>query len=275
MKTKCLPLLLILFGMCTQSRQQERTTESSRYISSLRSGKFIDLTYAYDSSTIYWPTEEGFMLDKAAEGYTEKGYYYTANTFCAAEHGGTHLDAPIHFAEGRQTVDAIPLENLIGPGVVIDVSEAAGNAPDYQVSVADFEQWEAEHGQIPEGTIVLLRTGYGRYWPNRIRYMGTDQRGAEGVAQLHFPGLHPEAAQWLISNRAIKAIGLDTPSIDYGQSRLFETHQTLLKENIPAFENVAHMDQLPLRDFVLVALPMKIKGGSGAPLRIIAILPED
>jgi kynurenine formamidase len=274
MKKKLFPLLLIFFSMCTQPQNQDQPEEAQPTTSSFLSGILIDLTYTFDSSTIYWPTEEGFILNQAAEGYTEKGYYYTANSFCGAEHGGTHLDAPIHFAEGRQTVDAIPLQNLIGPGVVIDVSEVAADNPDYQISVGDFEQWEATYGKIPEGTIVLLRTGYGRYWPDRVRYMGTDARGTEGVAQLHFPGLHPDAARWLIENRAIKAIGLDTPSIDYGQSQLFETHQTLFKENIPAFENVAHMDELPIQGFTIIALPMKIGGGSGAPLRIIAVVPE-
>ena len=274
MKNQLLLLVLIIFGMCAQPQNQDEPEETQATTSLLLSGTFIDLTYAFDDSTVYWPTEEGFILNQAAEGYTEQGYYYTANSFCAAEHGGTHLDAPIHFAEGRQTVDAIPFQNLIGPGVVIDVSEKAADNPDYQVSVADFEQWEAAHGQIPEGTIVLLHTGYGRYWPDRVRYMGTDARGAEAVAQLHFPGLHPDAARWLIENRAIKAIGLDTPSIDYGQSQLFETHQTLFAENIPAFENVAHLDQLPTQGFTLIALPMKIRGGSGAPLRIIALVPE-
>ena len=274
MKTKLLPFILILLGMCSQPQNQDEPKEAQATTASILSGTLIDLTYAFDDSTIYWPTEEGFILNQAAEGYTEQGYYYTANSFCAAEHGGTHLDAPVHFAEDRQTVDAIPLQNLIGSGVVIDVSEKAADNPDYQVSGADFEQWEEEHGQIPEGTIVLLRTGYGRYWPDRVRYMGTDARGAEAVAQLHFPGLHPDAARWLIENRSIKAIGLDTPSIDYGQSQLFETHQTLFKENIPAFENVAHLDQLPAQGFTIIALPMKIRGGSGAPLRIIAVVAE-
>lgn len=271
MKNHLFIFTLLIFNMCSQPRNQDTSTEVTQQPTALLSGEIIDLTYAYDSNTIYWPTEEGFILNQAAEGYTEKGYYYTANSFCAAEHGGTHLDAPIHFAEGHQTVDAIPLENLIGAGIVIDVSDSAANNPDYQVAISDFEQWETEHGQIPEGTIILLRTGFGQYWPDRIQYMGTAERGTAGVAQLHFPGLHPDAAQWLINNRSIKAIGLDTPSIDYGQSQLFETHQTLFKENIPAFENVAHLDQLPSKNFSIIALPMKIGGGSGAPLRIIAI----
>ena len=270
MKVKLLLLLFLLFGMCTSKQNAPPETSPP----SLLSGNIVDLTYSYDSTTIYWPTEDGFRLEVAAEGYTEQGYYYTANSFCGAEHGGTHLDAPVHFAEGQQSVEAIPLENLIGSGIVIDVSDSANNNPDYQIMPADLERWEAEHGQIPDGTIVLLRTGFGKYWPDRVRYMGTDKRGTEGVAQLHFPGLHPEAARWLINNRDIKAIGLDTPSIDYGQSKLFETHQALFKENIPAFENVAHLDDLPLSGFTVIALPMKIGGGSGAPLRIVAVLPE-
>ncbi|MEK6482538.1 cyclase family protein [Catalinimonas sp. 4WD22] len=192
----------------------------------------------------------------------------------SAEHGGTHLDAPVHFAEGQQSVDDIPLENLIGPGIVIDVSDAASNNVDYQVSVDDFETWEAEHGQVPDERIILLRTGFGQYWPDRLRYMGTDERGTEAVAKLHFPGLAPEAANWLIENRNIKAIGIDTPSIDSGQSTHFETHQALFKANIPAFENVANLNQLDMQGFLVIALPMKIGGGSGAPLRIIAIVEE-
>ncbi len=276
MKKKCIIFFFTLFGIIslTQAQNTSATTAHDLAMSWL-SGTLIDLTYAFDDSTVYWPTEEGFVLEKGSEGYTDKGYYYTANGFRAAEHGGTHLDAPIHFAEGRQAVDAIPLQNLIGSGVVVDVREKAAQNADYQVSVADLQQWEAEHGEIPDSTIVLLRTGYGQYWPDRLQYMGTDERGAEAVAKLHFPGLHPEAARWLIENRAVKAVGLDTPSIDYGQSTLFETHQTLFKENIPAFENVAHLDQLPAQGFIVVALPMKIRGGSGAPLRMIAIIPEE
>jgi kynurenine formamidase len=270
MRTKLLVLVLLSFSCNTKPETAAVTSP----VSTLLSGKLIDLTYAYDSTTIYWPTEEGFVFETGTEGYTDKGYYYTANSFRAAEHGGTHLDAPIHFAEGKRTVDEIPLQNLVGSAIVVDVSEDAADQPDYQISVKDFQQWEAEHGKIPNGTIVLVRTGYGRYWPNRVQYMGTDERGIKAVAKLHFPGLHPEAARWLIENRSIKAIGLDTPSIDYGQSTQFESHQRLFQENIPAFENVANLDQLPIQGFIVIALPMKIGGGSGAPLRIMAIVPE-
>jgi kynurenine formamidase len=139
--------------------------------------------------------------------------------------------------------------------------------------VADFEAWEKAYGQLPEGVIVLLRTGFGRYWPDRKAYMGTDERGADAVARLSFPGLHPDAARWLVAHRDVHAIGLDTPSIDYGRSSGFESHRILFAENIPAFENVAALEQLPATGFHVIALPMKIRGGSGGPLRIVAIVP--
>lgn len=223
--------------------------------------------------TVYWVTAKEFEMDVVAAGETDKGFYYAANNFATAEHGGTHIDAPIHFAKGKQYVNEIPLENLIGNAIKIDVSERALTNPDYLVSIDDFKQWETEHSmQIPEGSIVLLETGFSKYYPDKKKYLGTDERGPEAVKLLHFPGLSPEAAQWLVDNRNIKSIGIDTPSIDYGQSQYFKTHVILLSENIPAFENLTNLNQLPSKDFEVVALPMKIKGGSGAPLRIVAFV---
>jgi kynurenine formamidase len=236
------------------------------------SGTIVDLSYPFDSETVYWPTAESFHLKKDFEGVTEKGFYYSAYKYSAAEHGGTHLDAPVHFSQGRHTVDQIPLEQLIGSGIVIDVTKQCENNSDYQVATKDFLDWEKQHGRIATGSIVLLRTGFGKFYPDRKEYLGTEQRGPEAVAKLHFPGLHPETARWLTANRSIKAIGLDTASIDYGQSTLFESHRILFDKNIPAFENVANLDRLPFKGFSIIALPMKIKGGSGGPLRILAIL---
>jgi kynurenine formamidase len=234
--------------------------------------KIVDLTYAFDESTIYWPTADGFKLNVDYKGLTDKGYYYSANSFCSAEHGGTHLDAPIHFYENRMSADEIPLENLIGNAVVVDVSEKCLENRDYLIAVDDFTMWEKENGEIPDNTIVLLETGYGKYWPDRTKYMGTDERGAEAVAKLHFPGLHPDAAGWLAKERNIKAVGIESPSIDYGQSQYFKTHVILTENNIPIFENVANLEMLPAKNFTVIALPMKIKGGSGGPLRIIALV---
>jgi len=240
------------------------------------SGQWIDLSYDYSSDTIYWPTTEPFKLDTVSAGMTEKGYYYSAYKFCAAEHVGLHIDAPIHFSSGgKKTVDQIPLAQLIAPAVKVDVSRKAIADRDYQVSVEDFNVWEAQQGKIPEGSIVLLQTGYGLYWPNRAKYLGTDKRGTEGVAELHFPGLHAEAAKWLVNNRRISAIGIDTASIDYEQSQTFDSHVVLTGRNTPVFENVANLDKVPAMGAQVIALPMKIRGGSGAPLRIIVLLTDE
>jgi kynurenine formamidase len=233
----------------------------------------VDLTHVFDAETVYWPTEEGFVLERGTAGVTQGGYYYEAHRFRAAEHGGTHLDAPIHFAAERATADAVPLEKLFGPAVVVDVSAACTANRDYAVSVADLEAFEAVNGRILEGTIVLLRTGWGRFWPDRARYLGTAERGQAAVAKLHFPGLGPEAARWLAAERKIGAVGIDTASIDPGVSSSFEAHRALFERDIPAFENLAQLELLPPRGFEIAALPMKIGRGSGAPLRAIAIVP--
>lgn len=238
----------------------------------LPSGKLVDLTHSFDAQTIYWPTEKGFELDKGPAGNTEKGYYYAANRFCSAEHGGTHIDAPIHFFERGNTLDGIPLRQMIGRGAVVDVSLKCAKDPNYQITVEDLNQWESRHNQRLDEAILLLRTGFGAYWPNRKQYLGTEEYGPEAVANLHFPGLHAEAASWLAKNRAVRAVGIDTASIDFGQSTHFQSHVALFEKNIPALENVAHLDQLPETGFVVLALPMKIRGGSGGPVRIVAVL---
>ncbi|MGE0448477.1 MAG: cyclase family protein [Vicinamibacterales bacterium] len=233
---------------------------------------YVDLTHDLSAAAIFWPTAEEFHLDVVSDGLTDKGYYYAANNFAGAEHGGTHIDAPVHFAKDHWTVDQIPLDRLIGDALVIDVSAKAAADPDYRVTVADFEEWERSNGAIEPGSIVLIRTDFSKRWPDAAAYLGTAERGDAAVAKLHFPGLHPDAATWLAESREVKSVGLDTASIDYGQSTLFETHRALYERNIPAFENLTNLDRLPARGASLVALPSKIKGGSGAPLRAVAIL---
>jgi kynurenine formamidase len=238
-----------------------------------REGRLVDLSHPFEADTIYWPTEEGFVLETEFQGTSEGGYWYEANRFRSAEHGGTHIDAPIHFAEGGRSVDEIPLEQLVGEGVLVDVEAACRANRNHRVDVADLKAWEEQHGRIPEGAIVLLRTGFGRAWPDRAAYLGTSERGPGAVAKLQFPGLHPDAARWLVRERRIRAVGLDTASIDFGPSKDFMSHRVLFEADVPAFENLANLDQLPARGFRVVALPMKIRGGSGGPLRAVAILP--
>lgn len=262
-----LPMLII---SCSEKEEENESIahELSEY-------KWIDLSYDFSDQTLYWPTANGFKLDTAFEGVTPAGFYYSAYNYCAAEHGGTHLDAPVHFSKGKWSTDQIPLENLTGEAIVIDVSEKALKDADYQITSSDIEEWEKTNGQIPENSILLFKTGYGTFYPDANKYLGTSERGAEAVAKLHFPGIHPDAAEWIVKNRKVKAVGLDVASVDYGQSTEFKTHQVLYGQNIPGFENVANLDKLPMKGAYVIALPMKIKGGSGGPLRIVALIPRE
>lgn len=271
----------LLLPACSVLAQNERndgdrrpaTQRSERRPDLLKESKAVDLTHPFDEQTIYWPTERGFQLQKGPAGTTAKGYFYAANRFASAEHGGTHIDAPYHFNKDGQTVDKVPLEQLIGEAVVIDVSAACADDRDYEIGIADLRGWEEKHRRQLSDVIVLLRTGFGRHWPNRKKYLGTGETGSAAVAKLHFPGLSPDAAQWLVEHRLIKAIGIDTASIDHGQSTHFESHIKLFAHNVPVFENLANLDALPDIGCTVIALPMKIAGGTGAPLRIIAIIP--
>jgi kynurenine formamidase len=212
-----------------------------------------------------------FQLDKVSEGRTPQGFWYSAYNYSGAEHVGTHLDAPFHFAEGRWTTEQIPLAQTIGPGVVVDVRRQAEADRDYLVKVNDIQSWEKRYGKLPKGAIVLMYTGWGKYWGDRKRYFGTDEPGND--RDLHFPGFAKETAEFLVKQRGVKAVGIDTPSIDHGPSRDFLAHQVFGAANVPTFENVASLDKLPAKGATVFAIPMKIKGGSGAPLRILALLP--
>ena len=237
-------------------------------------GTWVDLTHPFDAQTIYWPTEKGFLFEAGSNGPTAKGYYYAANRFTTAEHGGTHLDAPRHFSATGQTSDAIPVDRLVGEAVVVDVArQCAANAA-YEVTPDDLVTWESRHGRQLVDVILLLRTGWAERWSDRAAYLGTDQVGPDAVAKLRFPGLSPLAARWLVDHRRIRAIGIDTASIDHGPSTHFGAHVTLCGGNLPIFENVASLDGLPEQGIFVVALPMKIAGGSGGPLRIVARVPD-
>ena len=240
----------------------------------LSSGRLVDLTHPFNEQTVYWPTARMFEKTEVFKGRTAGGFFYSAYNYSAAEHGGTHMDSPIHFADGTNTTDQVPISQLIGPGFVIDVSAQVSQNVDYQVTAVDIRKFETEHGSIPEGAIVLIRTGRASLYPDREAYMGTAERGSEAVPDLHFPGLSLGGAKLLVF-RGIGAVGLDTPSIDYGQSTDFATHVELMTHNIPAFENVADMSELPPTGITIIALPMKFEGGTGGPLRIVAHIPAD
>jgi kynurenine formamidase len=167
--------------------------------------------------------------------------------------------------------DEIPLSRLVAPAIVIDISEAAAKNADYRLTVDDIASWEKANGRIFDNSIALVRSGWGKFWQDRKRYLGTDAPG--DTANLHFPGVSREAAEFLAKQRKLDGVGIDTASIDHGPSKDFIAHQVLNGANIYALENVANLELLPAKGATVIALPMKIKGGTGGPARIIAILP--
>jgi len=233
--------------------------------------KFVDLTHTLDQSTIYWPTESGFKFHYEHYGMTPGGYFYASGYFDSPEHGGTHMDAPLHFNRNGESVDKVPLTHVIGPAAVIDFSSRAARDPDATLSVDDIHKYEAAYGRIPPGAIVVARSGWGRFWPDRKQYMGTDKPG--DVAGLRFPGFSPEAVGFLLKHRNVVAIAIDTASMDPGVSKDFPVHRLWLGANRPGFENLANADRLPPSGATLFCAPMKIGGGTGAPARIFALLP--
>jgi kynurenine formamidase len=235
--------------------------------------RMVDLTHSFNAQTIYWPNAATtFKLDKLSYGKTEGGYFYSSFAYSSPEHGGTHLDAPIHFSEKGITADRIPLTQLIAPAVVIDVSAKAAATRDYRLTPDDVRQFERTNGAIKPGTIVLLRTGWSKRWPNKKTYLGDDTPGATN--NLHFPSFGAEAARLLVNDRKVAALGLDAASIDYGPSTNFIVHQIAGGANVPGLENLTNLDQLPATGATVVALPMKIEGGSGGPLRAVALIPK-
>ncbi len=231
----------------------------------------LDMTYCYDEDTIYWPNAEPFVLNKGFWGINDKGFWYASNEYGAAEHGGTHADAPIHFAQNGRTIDQIPLEEWIGPAIKIDVTQKCENNRDYLLTRDDIIEWESLHSNIPENSWVIMYTGIGtKYYPDKKMVLGTDKKGLDAIPELSFPGFSPESVEFLINERNIKGIAIDTPSIDYGKSELFEVHRILCGANRLALENISNLDKLPVKGAKLYVIPMLIKEGTGAPARVFA-----
>jgi len=238
----------------------------------LATARVVDLTHAFDEKTIYWPTSpSAFELKQLSYGPTPGGWFYASNAFCTPEHGGTHLDAPIHFAKDGLTADRIPVRQLIAPAAVIDMRAKTAADPDYRLTLEDVRAWENVNGPIAAGAIVLLETGWSTRWPDKKSYLGDDTPG--DASKLHFPSYGKEAAQYLVRERKVGALGVDTASIDYGASKDFIVHQVANGAGVPGLENVTGLEALPASGAWVVALPMKIAGGSGGPLRIVALLP--
>jgi kynurenine formamidase len=255
---------LLLVAACSPAAKVPNTVGEPR---------IVDLTHEFGEDTIYWPTDtRGFQFDELARGQTDGGFYYSANSFCTAEHGGTHIDAPIHFSEDGRAVNEVPLEDLVGAAVVIDITDEAAKNADYRLTQDDVTRHETLHGRIPDGAIVLLKTGWSKRWPNARAYLGDDTPG--DASRLSFPSFGEEAARFLIDERGARVLGVDTASVDYGRSSDFPVHRIAAARQVSGLENLTNLDTLPASGFTVIALPMKIAGGSGGPVRVIATIKK-
>lgn len=227
----------------------------------------LDLTQPLSEKFPNWEGTQKSPFEAKPLGNMEKDGYFT-RTISLPEHFATHMDAPAHFAAGAWTVDQIPAERLVGPLVVLDVTAQSKADADYQVTVDDVARWERAHGQILPGSIVLAHTG----WASRATSM-KDYRNADSKDVKHFPGFLPETAKFLVEARNIVGLGIDTMSVDYGASTTYPVHQYTAKHSVYHLENVADLGAVPESGAILVAAPAKLAGGSGGPVRILALVP--
>ncbi|CAH0564195.1 unnamed protein product [Brassicogethes aeneus] len=230
--------------------------------------KYVDLSYSFNNNTNYWPTSTNFKFIKKVEGHRDDNSWYAMYDFAAGEHGGTHLDAPYHFNENAWKLGEIPFNRLISQGAFLDLSTVVSASPDpnFQVQPSHLEQWEKINGPFKNGTILLIKFGWSKFWPNKTDYMGL-QNGT-----LNFPGISKAAAQWITSSKKFYGVGVDTASVDPGNSTDFAAHRELSKGYLFNMEMVQIVENLPAQGFKLFALPMKIEFGTGGPLRLVAEL---
>lgn len=247
---------------CVQARQ----ARPRNCFASLPSDKLVDLSHSFNNQTIFWEDDAAFKLNVSLQGSTGEDWYQ-ADVMELATHGGTHLDAPIHFAPNTWSISEIPLERLVFvPIVLVDVEAQASQNPVYELSVGDIEHWEEQHGRIPDGALVVEKTGRAQLWPDRKAYMGIDEHGWR-----RFPTFSPEAAQFLTQNRTIYGVGLDSPSVDLFNATA--THRILASHNVYILENLADLSRVPPKGAKAIVMATKIDGASGAPARVVAILP--
>ncbi len=272
------PAVLVALGFatviagCSASVEQNAPIESTETTDPFAGYELVDLSHPLSPDSLYWPNGSPFEYERQVWGTREDGKWYAMGYFRTPEHLGTHLDAPIHFAEGRWTNAEIPVERFFAPAVVIDISDRAAVDSDTTLLAEDVDAWESEHGDIPEDAIVLVRTRWSEKWPDWNAYYGSDD--PFDTTTLHFPGVSPAGAERVVASGAV-GIGIDTASIDPGNDAAFDAHRVLAEAQLFNLENLTDLGELPESGAYLIALPAKIEGGSGAPARVVALVPRN
>ena len=239
----------------------------------------VDLTQPLSEETPTLPLPKPFANTpkfrlRELSRYDERGPAWYWNAFEGGEHTGTHLDAPIHWASGRELEDVsqVPPERLIGPAAVIDHTDRAAADPDYLLTVEDVEAFEAAHGRLPDRGWLLYRTGWGARAHDEAAFLNADESGP------HTPGVDAACARWLATERDLLGFGVETVGIDAGAAHGFDPpfplHAFLLGAGRCGLTQLANLDRLPPTGSLVIAAPLKIVGGSGSPVRVLALVPR-
>ena len=226
----------------------------------------IDLGHALTSKNPYWPGP-GYEPFKFEFFATLEKDHVLSGKMAFDEHTGTHLDAPNHFVAGQVSVDKIPLKQLFGPAVVLDVRQQVSGNPDYQLTPADITNFEQAHGRVPDNAVVFIYTGWDQRWDNYDKYKNADAKKV-----LHFPGFSNDAAKLLAEERNIAGIGIDTLSVDYGMSTDFMVHHISHGKGKFNLENVANLGSIPAAGAFVIVAPIQVENGTGGPARIFALV---
>ena len=240
-------------------------------LEALRGGsvRVIDLTHGLDEHSPYWPEgqEPSPFSAKVVSAYASHEYF--ARNLSLSEHSGTHLDAPVHAVPGGATVDQLPVSGFLCPACVVGVRDQVAADPDYRVTVADLERFSTDHGPMPHGGFIFFDTGWAARWPSQPRYVNEDSQGVK-----HFPGVSLEAARFLLDKVHPAGLGIDTLSLEYGRTEHLDVHRLVLGAGIYILENVVNLELLPATGALVIALPVKLLGGSGSPARVVALVPR-
>lgn len=227
--------------------------------------KTIDLSHVINSKTPDFFGDKDVYHFSHATKVREDGY--STGTFQTPEHFGTHVDAPVHFVKGAATIDKIQAKRLILPAVVIDVRQQVEKNPDFELTVPVIQEWEKQNAKIPPNAAVLLLTGWSQRWDSASKY-----RNPDPSEQMHFPSYSAEGAAFLIEARRATAIGVDTLSIDPGDSKTYPVHKIAGSHDVYIMENLNNLDQLPARGIVLFCGVPALEDGTGCFARVLALV---
>jgi kynurenine formamidase len=225
--------------------------------------RVLDLTHTMSPD---FPTFFGVPGVELQKQFDLKKDGFNLNWWRIIEHAGTHIDAPIHFSEGGDTVERIPADTLVAPLAVVDVRSRAAQNPDYLLSRQDLADWEKKYRRLPNGCCVAMLSGWAQHVGDGAKYTGAT------AGTFHFPGFSPDAAEWLIKERSVVGIAVDTLSLDNGPSKDFRVHRLWLPAGRWGLENVANLDKVPAAGATLVVGAAKVKNATGGPARLIALI---